>query len=181
MIITNKPGKNSQSTCLAPLTCWSGYGPASIVNVISLQTDDGPQALTHAARFTCERERDREKGRERELHINESLRGQFQHCCATTTTASSRQRSPALTDARLRVAGTALLDHALAHAVLWLAGAVAHLDSATALLAAPGPTAPRGPALCTEEEEERRKQGKERLTSVRERHLPVDVWSTPRP
>ena len=74
-----------------------------------------------------------------------------------------RQGSPKLTDARLRVAGAALLDHSLAHAVLRLAGAIAHLDSATALLAALGPAAPRAPALCGEE---RGKQGKEWLMSA---------------
>lgn len=59
-----------------------------------------------------------------------------------------------LTDAGLRVACTTFLHCSLTHAVLGLAGSAAHLDAAATLLAAHGPAAPTGPALCRERRQE---------------------------
>lgn len=53
-----------------------------------------------------------------------------------------------LTDAGLRVAGPSLLNDALTDAILRLARAAAHLDSAATLVTALGPAAPPAPASC---------------------------------
>lgn len=53
-----------------------------------------------------------------------------------------------LTNAGLRVACTSFLHRSLTHDVIGLAGSAAHLDSAATFLAAHGPAAPTGPALC---------------------------------